>query len=204
MIAADARLRRGRAASPGRESGRRTRTAARRWRRSRPRTRPRPAGCGTAARRPSCSDTATASRRATAGPRWSSGNMPAQATANSVIASAKRLIDVRHFCLQQQQDRRDQRAGVADADPPDEVDDVEAPADRDVDAPDADALDEQVGRATRAAASSAANAMREAEQPAERRPPRQDDRADLVGDRAERVARRDDRRGVAPVAIASA
>ena len=26
-----------------------------------------------------------------------SGNRPAQATANSVIASAKRLIDVRHF-----------------------------------------------------------------------------------------------------------
>ncbi len=63
-------------------------------------------------------------------PVWSSGNMPAQATAKSVIASAKRLIDVRHCCLEQQQDRRDQRAGVADADPPDEVDDVEAPADR--------------------------------------------------------------------------
>ena len=29
--------------------------------------------------------------------------------------------------VQQQQDRRDQRAGVADADPPDEVDDGEAP-----------------------------------------------------------------------------
>ena len=29
---------------------------------------------------------------------------------------------------EQQQDRRDQRAGVADADPPDEVDDVEAPS----------------------------------------------------------------------------
>ena len=27
-----------------------------------------------------------------------SGNNPAQATAKSVIASAKRLIDVRHFC----------------------------------------------------------------------------------------------------------
>ena len=27
---------------------------------------------------------------------WRSGNRPAQATANSVIASAKRLIDVRH------------------------------------------------------------------------------------------------------------
>ena len=29
----------------------------------------------------------------------SSGNMPAQATANSVIASAKRLIELRHVCL---------------------------------------------------------------------------------------------------------
>ena len=47
--------------------------------------------------------------------------------------------------LEQQQDRRDQRAGVADADPPDEVDDGEAPADRDVDAPDADALHQQIG-----------------------------------------------------------
>ena len=48
--------------------------------------------------------------------------------------------------IQQQQNRRDQRAGVADTDPPDEVDDRESPADRDVDAPDADALDEQPGR----------------------------------------------------------
>ena len=31
---------------------------------------------------------------------------------------------------EEQQDRRDQRAGVADTDPPDEVDDVERPADR--------------------------------------------------------------------------
>ena len=28
-----------------------------------------------------------------------SGKMPAQATANSVIASAKRLMEVRHVCL---------------------------------------------------------------------------------------------------------
>ena len=46
--------------------------------------------------------------------------------------------------VQQQQDGRDQRAGVADADPPHEVGDGEAPGHRDVDAPDADALDEQV------------------------------------------------------------
>ena len=149
----------GRAASPGRGSGRRTRTAARPWRRSTPRTRPTSAGCGTAATCPSCSGRGTASRRATAGPRWSSGNSPAQATANSVIASAKRLIEVRHSWRKQQQDRRDQRAGVADADPPDEVDDGEAPGDRDVDAPDADALDEQVGERRRAAACRPAKPM---------------------------------------------
>ena len=55
--------------------------------------------------------------------------------------------------VQQQQDRRDQRAGVADADPPDEVDDGEAPGDRDVDAPDADAREQQVGDRRTAAAS---------------------------------------------------
>ena len=47
--------------------------------------------------------------------------------------------------LQQQQNGGDERAGVADTDPPDEVDDGEAPGHRDLDAPDADAADEQVG-----------------------------------------------------------
>src|SRR3954470_23463991 len=32
-------------------------------------------------------------------PVWNSGKIPAHATANSVIASAKRLIDVRHVCF---------------------------------------------------------------------------------------------------------
>src|SRR5512138_1769202 len=31
-------------------------------------------------------------------PRWMIGYMPAMATAKSVIASAKRLMEVRHFC----------------------------------------------------------------------------------------------------------
>ena len=31
-------------------------------------------------------------------PTWNVGNTSAHATANSVIASAARLIDVRHFC----------------------------------------------------------------------------------------------------------
>ena len=52
---------------------------------------------------------------------------------------------------QQQQDRRDEGAGVADADPPDEVGDREAPGDRDVDAPDADAADEAGRRSRRRA-----------------------------------------------------
>ena len=30
---------------------------------------------------------------------WNSGKMPAHATAKSVIASAKRLIEVRHVCF---------------------------------------------------------------------------------------------------------
>ena len=46
---------------------------------------------------------------------------------------------------EQQQDRRDQRPGMADADPPDEVDDVKAPADGDVDAPQPDALEQNEG-----------------------------------------------------------
>ena len=49
--------------------------------------------------------------------------------------------------LEEQQDCRDQRAGVADTDPPDEIDDGESPAHRDVEAPDADALEEQPGHA---------------------------------------------------------
>src|SRR6478609_814840 len=32
-------------------------------------------------------------------PMWRIGKRPAQATANSVMASAKRLIEVRHVCL---------------------------------------------------------------------------------------------------------
>ena len=50
----------------------------------------------------------------------------------AVDAGAPRL-------LEEQQDGGDERPGVADPDPPDEVDDPEGPADRDVVAPDADA-----------------------------------------------------------------
>src|SRR6202035_1193399 len=44
---------------------------------------------------------------------------------------------------QQQENRGDERAGVADADPPHEGDDGEAPADGDGDAPNANAFQEQ-------------------------------------------------------------
>jgi hypothetical protein len=56
--------------------------------------------------------------------------MPAHMTAKIVIASAKRLIARPPLLPEQEQDRRDQRSGVADTDPEDEVDDRPAPEDR--------------------------------------------------------------------------
>jgi hypothetical protein len=97
---------------------------------------------------------------------------------------------------QQQQDRRDERAGVTDADPPDEVDDVEAPADRDVDAEDADAAEHQVADGVEQHQQQQA-ADDEANPPGARQPRTQHDGADLVGDRAEGEARADDRRALA-------
>src|SRR6266849_4954045 len=44
--------------------------------------------------------------------------------------------------IQQEKNSGDQRAGMADTDPPDEIDDGESPADRNVDAPNSDALDD--------------------------------------------------------------
>ena len=46
--------------------------------------------------------------------------------------------------LEQQKNRGDQRSGVANTDPPDKVDDGEAPANRNIDAPDASALEEEI------------------------------------------------------------
>ena len=48
--------------------------------------------------------------------------------------------------IQQEQDRGDQRAGVADTNPPDEIDDGEAPADRNLNAPDPRAFQDEVGQ----------------------------------------------------------
>ena len=75
------------------------------------------------------------------------GNMPAHMTAKIVIASAKRLMPVRQFWRNRNRIGADQRAGVADADPEHEVDDVERPADRLVVAPHADAGRDQVADA---------------------------------------------------------
>ena len=69
--------------------------------------------------------------------------MPAHITANSVMASAKRLIELRQLCLSSSKNGGDQRAGVADTDPPDEIDDGESPANGNVDAPNANALEEE-------------------------------------------------------------
>jgi hypothetical protein len=89
---------------------------------------------------------------------------------------------------EQQQDGGDQRARVADADPPDEVDDVERPADRDVVAPDTDAGEHQLaeGHLQRP---QQGQADQEAEHPAERRALGQRDLRDRFGDRLEVVAR---------------
>ena len=110
-------------------------------RRSRPRTRPTPAGCGTAATRPSCSDRETASRPATGRPVCMHREHAGAGHGEQRHRLGKAVDRVAPALLEQQQNRRNQRAGVADTDPPDEVDDGEAPADRNVDAPDADAAD---------------------------------------------------------------
>ena len=74
----------------------------------------------------------------------SSGNIPAQATANSVMASAKRLMDCRQAWRIKSRNGGNQRAGVADSDPPHKIDDGKSPADGDVDAPNPHAPAEQI------------------------------------------------------------
>ena len=91
--------------------------------------------------------------------------------------------------LEQQQDRRDQRAGVADADPPDEVDDVERPADRDVVAPDADAASAAGSRAPCCSPSSSAKPIRKPNTQPSGVPLGQRDLRDGLGDRLEVVTR---------------
>ena len=93
---------------------------------------------------------------------------------------------------QEEQDRGDQRAGVADADPPDEVDDVHAPSDRMVDAEDADAFSDQEGDGE-GEETDEAEGDEEPEEPAERRLAAQDDRGNVIGDGGEVVSRLDRR-----------
>ena len=90
--------------------------------------------------------------------------------------------------LQQQQNGRDQRAGVADTDPPHEVDDGEAPGHRDVDAPDADAHQKQVGD-RRHQQRHQAHADGQAAQPAQADGPLQHGIGDRVGHDAEGLPR---------------
>ncbi|MCG3160744.1 MAG: hypothetical protein JMDDDDMK_01819 [Acidobacteria bacterium] len=99
------------------------------------------------------------------------------------------------FLIQQQQDRRNQRARVPDPDPPDEIDDGESPRHRDVNAPDADALDQQIS--DRAAEHERQRKPDdESAEPARTQAARQDNRTDLFGDRREALPRADHRRNV--------
>ena len=79
--------------------------------------------------------------------------------------------------IEQKENGGDQRAGVADTDPPDEVDDGEAPADGDVDAPDADALDDQPADGDGIRTPSRLKAIEQTDEPAQRGRPRENDRS---------------------------
>ena len=92
---------------------------------------------------------------------------------------------------EQEQDRGDQRAGVTDADPPDEVDDGEAPADGNVDPQMPVPLISSQLMASRNM-DITAKAMHEPDEPSGQEPRPQHRRRDLVGDRAERMPWTDD------------
>jgi hypothetical protein len=93
---------------------------------------------------------------------------------------------------QQQQHRRDQRSGVTDTDPPDEVDDIERPADRLVVSPDAGADEEHLPHRVDKDQQQE-EGEREAQHPAWRDLPLEDNGADLLGDRTVCMPRREDR-----------
>ena len=107
-----------------------------------------------------------ASQKASHGrPRWMIGNIAPIISANTVITSAQRVTGRRQRGVDQPQDRRDQRAGVADADPEHEVGEVEAPEDRPVDAGHADAEVHLVEPRRRAAQHDGAEHQRRAVEP---------------------------------------
>ena len=93
--------------------------------------------------------------------------------------------------LEEQQNGGDQGAGVADTDPPDEVDDGEAPGHRLRDGPDANALEEEPGNRNEQHRCARA---RDAEdgQPAQRRVRGEHDARDLFGYRLEGLTLPDD------------
>ena len=93
---------------------------------------------------------------------------------------------------EQKQDGGDERPGMTDADPPDEVDNGEAPSDRDGHAPDADSFEEEVSDGEQHHHGEH-EADAESDEPAVRGGAGQHDGADLFGDRAERVAWLDNR-----------
>src|SRR5207247_2106566 len=95
--------------------------------------------------------------------------------------------------LEKQQNGGNQRSRMTDPDPPDEVRDLERPSDRNVVPPDPDSLDDEIGQRDEQQQREQERDA-EAEIPAERRPAGENDRADLVGDRTERVAGSQDRR----------
>src|SRR5271154_6434572 len=81
---------------------------------------------------------------------------------------------------------------MADADPPNESDDGEAPADGDIDAPDAHTFDEQVANGE-IQEHQQRKRNGESENPALGRAATQHDRADLVSYRAQRITRLNNR-----------
>ena len=90
--------------------------------------------------------------------------------------------------MQQQQNRGDQRAGVADPDPPDEIHDGEAPSDGDVYAPNPHANGEEDGdRIEKHQQQQKGDG--ESQKPSGPPSLAENDRADLVGDGRDRVAR---------------
>ena len=86
--------------------------------------------------------------------------------------------------LEEQENGGDQGSGVADTDPPNEVDDREAPRDGLSNGPDADALEEQPGDRNQQHRGSAAGDAKECK-PAKRRVRRKHDARDLFGNRLE-------------------
>ena len=91
------------------------------------------------------------------------------------------------FLVEKEKNGRNQGAGMADTDPPDEVDDGEAPGGRDSDAPDANALDKQEGY-DQVQKHQKGKAHQETDYPARGRAASEHDGADLIGYRSKRMA----------------